>query len=298
MGALTQWYSLARNIYLVFPIIGGISYLTFVYGVGSLDLIVSSFLALQTFLMSLTLYNDYSDYVSGVDRVNEYSSQKPLVQGLMRPYQAKQLSILLLSLAVVLSVYCFVQRPYALVFALLALGVGFFFSSPLINNRYKGLSVVMTFILAGPLLVVGYEYLLFEKLTFASALLGFIFGLHALKYDFCKQVRDIYYSSKAKVHTVSNYVGFEKSKWLYLFLSLMHLSALCLFAFAVEKLELLTLAIVALCFEAYINKLFFGAHSFLSSSIGYCMGLQKLHYTMENCLIVFFFLSPLWLSLL
>ena len=46
LAALTQWYSLARNIYLVFPILGGISYLMFAYGVGSVDLIISSFLGL------------------------------------------------------------------------------------------------------------------------------------------------------------------------------------------------------------------------------------------------------------
>ncbi|MCJ8277958.1 MAG: hypothetical protein MJK18_14040, partial [Bdellovibrionales bacterium] len=175
---------------------------------------------------------------------------------------------------------------------------GFFFSSPLISKRYKGLTVVMTFILAGPLLVLGYEYLLFENLSYPSALLGFIFGLHALKYDFSKQVRDIYYSSKAQVFTFSNFVGFERSKWLYLCLSLVHVMALGLFAYMVGQTQLWSLVIVALAFESYINTLFFGAHSFLSSNISYSMGLQKLHYALENSLVVFFFLSPLWLSIL
>lgn len=297
-GALAQWYSLARNIYLIFPILGGISYLTATYGVGELDLIISSVLGLQTFLMSLTLYNDYSDYINGVDRVNDYSSKKPLIQGLVRPYQAQQLAVVLLGASVLFSLYCFIQRPMTLVFALLALGIGFFFSSPIINKKYKGLSVVMTFILAGPLLVTGYEYLLFEQFSWASVTLGFVFGLHALKYDFCKQVRDIYYSSKAHVYTVSNYVGFERSKWIYTLLSITHLVALSFFAYTVDRLDLYALVVVGICFEAYINHLFIGAHSFLSSNIGYCLGLQKLHYTMENCLLVFFFLSPLWLSLL
>ncbi|NQZ20167.1 MAG: hypothetical protein HRT44_13060 [Bdellovibrionales bacterium] len=156
----------------------------------------------------------------------------------------------------------------------------------------------MTFILAGPLLVLGYEYLLFENLSYPSALLGFIFGLHALKYDFSKQVRDIYYSSKAQVFTFSNFVGFERSKWLYLCLSLVHVMALGLFAYMVGQTQLWSLVIVALAFESYINTLFFGAHSFLSSNISYSMGLQKLHYALENSLVVFFFLSPLWLSIL
>lgn len=297
-GALASWYSLARNIYLIFPIVGGLSYLIATYGLPELSLVLSSFLSLQFFLMSLTLYNDYSDYVNGVDRINEYSSNKPLVQGLMRPFQARQLAIVFLLSSFLLALYCFIQKPETFLFALLALLIGFFLTSTTMSRRFKGLGIFTTFMLAGPLLVLGYEFLLYDQVTLPSGALGFIFGLHALKYDFCKQVRDIFYNSKAKVNTLSTFFGFEKSKFLYSLLSVSHIVALSCFAILVGQKEVFLLVVVALCFELYMNQLIFGAASFLSSNISYCLSLQKLHYAIESSLIVFIFLSPLWLSLL
>lgn len=296
-GALVQWYSLARNIYLVFPIVGGVSFLTAQYGMAPLDLLFTSIFALQFFLMALTLYNDYSDYVNGVDRVNEYSSQKPLIKGLMRPFQARQLAIFFLGCSFVFATYCFVMKPMTLAFAAVALLIGTSLTATGFSHKLKGLSLVGTPLLAGPILVLGYEFLLFGRISLASGLLGLIFGIHALKYEFCKQVRDIFYNSKAQVVTLSTFLGFENSKSVYSLLSLAHVTALVLFAMQVPKPELYLIVVVAICFEAYLNQIFYGAQSFLSSNISDCLSLQKLHYTIENSLLVFIFLSPVWLSL-
>ncbi len=295
--ALSHWYSLARNIYLTFPLVGGLSYLIYAHGMPSLALVLSSFFGLQFFLLALTLYNDYCDYVSGVDRINEYSNQKPLVQGKVRAYQAKQLAIVFLGLSVLFSLYCFLTKPLVLLWAVMALLLGFSLTTTLTNRKFKGVSLVGTFLLGGPLLVLGYEYLLYDQITWASAFLGMAFGYHALKYDFSKQVRDIYFSSKAKLVTLSNYFGFEKSKYLYSLMSVFHLVVLTLFSWQVELKEMTLVVLVALCFEVYINTLFYGATSFLSSHLASCLSLQKLHFTIESCLIVFIFLSPQWISL-
>lgn len=298
LGALRQWYSLARNIYLLFPIVGGVAFICSVHGMPSFPILFSSILSLQFFLMALTLYNDYSDYVNGIDRVNEYSSQKPLIQGLIRPFQARQLAIVFLFLSFLLAIYCFVYQPFSLVFAAIALAIGMTLTSRYVSRQFKGVSIFATFILGGPLLVLGYEFLLFDAMTVASALLGFVFGFHALKYDFCKQVRDIYYNSKAKVQTISTFFGFEKSKILYIVLSIAHVGILTLLAWQLRQKELFLLVVVAICFNAYLVNIFYRAQSFLSSNISECLSLQKLHYTIECSLMVVTFLSPLWLSFL
>ena len=175
--------------------------------------------------------------------------------------------------------------------------MGFAFASRGFNRRHKGFNLFNTFWMTGPLLILGYEFLLYNRLSLASAFLGGVFGYHALKYDFCKQVRDIYYNSRAKITTLSTLLGFERSKFFYSFLSLGHILVLCLFAFAVNQREVLLLLVVSLCFEIFINYRFYKATSFLSSHISESLSLQKLHYIIECCLIVFIFLSPLWLSL-
>jgi len=296
-GALSQWYSLSRNIYLVFPIVGGLSYLAATYGVPDLALFLSSTLCLQFFMLGLTLYNDYSDYVNGIDRINEYSSKKPLVMGLVRPYQARQLAVAFFALSFLTAGYCFFMKPMTLILA----GVVFFFglslSSTFVSRRYKGVSLIATFLMGGPLLILGFEYLFYDRVTVASALLGGVFGYHALKYDFSKQVRDIYYSSKAKVVTLSTLFGFERSKFLYSLMSVFHLGVLGAFAWESGVSEVAMIFVVSLCFEVYINSMFYNAPSFLSSSISTCLSLQKLHFTIESSLFVFLFLSPIWLSL-
>lgn len=296
--ALVHWYSAARNMYLVFPILGGLSFLSFLHGPSSLFLILISLVCLQFFLMAITLYSDYSDYINGIDRVNEHSSQKPLLQGVVRPYQAKQLALSFLLISFAFAMVCFYLRPYTVLFAVLALLLGMSLSSSYMGRHFKGVSIFATFLLAGPLLVLGYEYLLYEEMTLPSILLGGLFGLHALKYDFCKQVRDIYYNSKAKVATLPTFFGFEKSKLVYSFFSIVHIGVLFVFANILSLKEIYLIVIVALCFELYINNLVYSAPSFLSSNISTCMSMQKLHYSLENSLFVFLFLYPLWSSFL
>lgn len=297
LGALVRWYSFARNIYLIFPILGGLAYMVALHGPASPGLVISSFFALQFFLLALTLYNDYSDYVNGVDRINEYSSKKPLLQGWVRPYQARQLAQVFLGFSFFTGVYCFLSKPLTLVLALAAMLIGFSLSATLISKSYKGISLVGTFLLGGPLLVLGYEFLLYDQVTLGAALLGTVFGYHALKYDFSKQVRDIYFSSKARLITLSNYFGFERSKYIYSLMSLCHLSALAAFAWIAGSSEMALVVLVSFSFEVYINTRFYGATSFLSSNILESLNLQKFHYCIEMSLIVFIFLRPQWLSL-
>ncbi len=297
MQALFQWYSLSRNIYLIFPIIGGLSYLLGAYGAPDAMLLVSSLVCLQFFLLGLTLYNDYSDYVSGIDRINEYSSKKPLVLGLVRPYQARQLALVFFAIAFIAAGYCFFVKPMTLLLALLALLLGLSLSATFVSRKFKGVSLIATFLMGGPLLVLGFEYLFYGQMTLASGLLGAVFGYHALKYDFSKQVRDIFYSSRARVVTLSTLFGFERSKILYSLMSFLHLTVLGAFAWQSQRPEVLMILLVSLCFEIYINSLFYGAASFLSSNISYCLSLQKLHFTIESGLLVFISLSGLWLSL-
>ena len=297
LGALKQWFSLSRNIYLTFPVIVGLSFLFYRYGGGAYELILFSFLSLEFFFMALVLYNDYSDYVNGVDRVNEHNFDKPLVHGLIRPYQAYHLSVIFLFFSFLFGSYCFFRKPLIVVLVLWVLFVGFTFTSMAFNRRYKGFNLFNTFWMTGPLLILGYEFLLYDRFSLASALLGGILGYHALKYDFCRQVRDIYYNSKARITTLSTLLGFETSKFVYSFLSLGHILILIFFAFITVQREIVLLIVVSLCFEIYINHRLYKATSFLSSRISDCLSLQKLHYTVESSLFVFIFLSPLWLSL-
>ena len=295
LTALVQWYSLARNIYLVFPIMGGLALLFARYGALQWDLVAASVVCLQLFLMALTLYSDYHDYINGIDRINEHNFKKPLLKGIIRPYQAVQLAGAFLGLSLVLAAYLFWQQPMTLFFAAAAFAISYLFSSSIFGQKFKGYTSLMSFFLAGPLLILGLEYLLFSQLSFVSIVMGLIYGLHALKYDYCKQLRDIFYNSKAQVVTFSTSLGFEKSKYAYSLISLTHLVFVWSLARVIDEPMLYLLLIVGVGFEIYINRLLYGAASFLSANVTQCMDLQKLHFTIENFLLICILLSPLWI---
>ena len=295
LSSLGHWYSLARNIYLFFPIFGGLALFFSQHGFLRWDLAAGAFVSLQFFLLALTLYSDFHDYINGIDRINEHNFKKPLLRGLIRPYQVLDLAKVFLALAIVSSVYLFLHRPMAVMFAGAAFLISYLFSSSVFGQKFKGLTSVMSFLLAGPLLLLGLEYLMFAQLSELSALVGLIFGLHALKYDFCKQLRDVYYHSKARIRTLSTRIGFEKSKAMYSLLSLLHIGLLGVLVERSGNRYLIILALVAFAFEIYINRLLFKAPSFLSANINQCMGLQKLHYSVENLIFMFLCLSSLWI---
>ena len=125
-------------------------------------------------------------------------------------------------------------------------------------------------------------------------LVGFLYGFHAFKYDFTKQMRDLFYNSKAKIKNLSTSIGFEKSKAFYSGLSLFHLAILGVLIVQFQNPQFFVLLILAFLFEIYINRLIFGAASFLSSNMRQAMGLQKLHFCVETFIAIFLFLSPLW----
>ena len=281
-------------MYLTFPILGALALLVARFGPLRWDLVVVAVLSLEFFLMALTLYSDYHDYVNGIDRINEHNLTKPLVLGLMRPFQALQLAKVFLTFSFLSALYLFAQQPLVIVFAGVAFGLTYLFASSVFGQRFKGLSSIMSFFLSGPLLVLGLEFLLFKELSLISGVIGFVFGLHAFKYGYVKQIRDIFYNSKAKIRTLSTTVGFEKSKALYGLFTMIHLASLSLFVILYGKPIFWSLVIVSLSFEFYINRLLHNAASFLSSNVTQCLDLQKLHFTIEIFVMIFLLLQSLW----
>gem|GEM_PF-2174376 len=292
--ALASWYSLSRNIYLIFPFVGGLALMISLNGPANWDLVLIAALSLEAFLMALTLYSDYHDYVNGIDRINEHNFKKPLLKGLIRPFQALFLAKIFLTVSLLVASYLFYVQPLTLAFAGAAFSLTFIFSSSILGKKLKGLTSFLLFFLAGPLLIYGLEFLLYQKISLELIFISFTYGLHAFKYDYCKQLRDIFYNSKAKIVTVSTAFGFERSKLLYSLASFVHLSALVGLVLAVDRPEFLVLAIVTVAFEVYNNRLLYMASSFLSSKVGQCLDLQKLHFFIETSLLVFLSQMPLW----
>jgi len=280
--ALFSWLSLPRQVYFVAPIASTIAFLSF-QGVSlSFRDVGLTICGLVCFVLSLTLYSDYNDYVMGVDRGNENNFNRPLLVGEIRPFQALLLAKVFLGLAVISGLWMAILRPYVMLFAGIAFAISFFVFSGFKNQKMKSLSGLAYFFLSGPLLVLGLQYLFARELSFPFLLLGGLYGLCGLKADFCKNMRDIFFNGQAKVRHLTNRLGFDKAKVFYSFLSMLQFSFWALLLNFVNPSIVFPVLFLTLVFEIYINNLILKAPSFLSSRMTQALEVQRLQILAES----------------
>jgi 1,4-dihydroxy-2-naphthoate octaprenyltransferase len=161
------------------------------------------------------LFNDYTDYVRGVDKDNYYRSQygpQPLVHGLWN----KQQLLTYAAVTGLIALLCggamvWLRGGYTLL--LLGLGVFFvlFYTWPL---KYFALGEISVLLVWGPLMIGGGYYVItgtwswnavIASLPYALGVTGVIFGKHIDKYEI----------DKAKgIHTLPVLLGEKASRYI------------------------------------------------------------------------------------
>ena len=182
------------------------------------------------------LFNDYTDFVKGVDQDNYYRAQygpQPLVHGLMTKRgfltYAAVTGLLALACGAVL-----VAARGSLALMLLGAGAFFvlFYTWPL---KYIALGEVAVLIVWGPLMIGGGYYVIagqwdwnvvIASLPYALGVTGVIFGKHIDKYEMDKA---------RKIHTLPVLLGEKASRytvlvmWVLQYLSVVYLIAIGFF---------------------------------------------------------------------
>jgi len=145
------------------------------------------------------LFNDYTDYVKGVDQDNYYRAQygpQPLVHGLMNKRQLLTYDAVTGLIALAAGAVLVAARGLPALI-LLALGVFFvlFYTWPL---KYWALGEIAVLIVWGPLMIGGGYYVItgvwdwnvvIASLPYALGVTGVIFGKHIDKYALDKERR-------------------------------------------------------------------------------------------------------------
>lgn len=279
--ALFSWLSLPRQVYFFAPLLTLACFLlTSEPGLSVLHLLATVF-GLLCFVISLTLYSDYNDYVMGVDRVNENNFSRPLLVGEIRPYQALLLAKAFLGLALLCALAMAVYRPLTILFSLLAFAISFIVFSGFQNQKMKSQSGWAHFLLSGPLLSLGLQYVFLQKITGEYCLLGCILGLYGYKADFCKNMRDIFFNGQARVLHLTNRLGFDRSKLFYSLLSFLQMGLWSLLLFYFSPQFVVPVLLLVLIFEIYVNNRIYYAPSFLSSRIAQALEIQRLQIIAE-----------------
>ncbi len=243
-GTFRLIWTLMRPWSLVFSL--GPMLVTWLYGWGhgagfDAALVLSALFAVLVFHSGLNVLDDYFDHRGGRDRLNPRGGSRAIQNGWVRARTLRDAGLALLALAAIGGLPVLLAKPgLSFGIALVALVSGLGFSSRLVRLKSRGLGEVTTFLLAGPLLTLGFSWAtsdvvaqpVQESVIWAYALLGCAFGFAAVTYYHLKNIENIMIDSQINARTLAVRLGFDAAKrsvWL-----LAALSAISTLAFGVR----------------------------------------------------------------
>lgn len=235
-------------------------------------------ICLFTFHFAISLFNDYHDYVLGVDRVDETNPRNPLKKGWFRAIDFLNWGWFSLVLCTISFLFLYLGAPHVLWLAIPGMLIGLELALNIFGIKYIGFSELIFFVFLGPLLMLSVEWTLSAKITWAQLNLGIFWGLCAVQYVFLKQLRNIYSDSKAKIHTLAIKLGFDKSKVFYSLLTFAAIAPLWLWIHLTGKSSLYVILVVYILLSIYSVYFVMRSNSFLSSLLAYSQTQLQMRY--------------------
>jgi len=169
-------------------------------------------------------FNDYGDYVMGVDRVGVGTTiYRPnlLVEGALGTRQILVLSFSSAAISIAIGLYiAFNGRPLVIPIGVAGFLLGLLYSIPRVGFKYNALGELAVFLAFGPLMFLGSFYaatgLLDLRALIASAPLGMLITAVLL----ANNIRDIETDSRSGIKTLATTLGLKRSTIAYLTLLL------------------------------------------------------------------------------
>ena len=169
-------------------------------------------------------FNDYGDYVMGVDRVGVGTTiYRPhlLVEGALGTRQILVLSFSSAAISIAIGLYiAFNGRPLVIPIGVAGFLLGLLYSIPRVGFKYNALGELAVFLAFGPLMFLGSFYaatgLLDLRALIASAPLGMLITAVLL----ANNIRDIETDSRSGIKTLATTLGLKRSTIVYLTLLL------------------------------------------------------------------------------
>ncbi|MFO7623752.1 MAG: prenyltransferase [Anaerolineales bacterium] len=217
LDVISKWLISTRAAVLIMTFISGAIAGILAFRDGHFNLWYFLLLEIGLVLSHATnnLFNDYTDYIKGVDQDNYYRSQygpQPLVHGLMNKRQILTYALVtgLSALAAGL-VLVMIHGTLALVLLLAGIFFVLFYTFPL---KYIALGEIAVLIVWGPLMIGGGYFVItgnwdwnvvLASLPYALGVTTVIFGKHVDKYDVDKAKR---------IHTLPVLLGEKASRFV------------------------------------------------------------------------------------
>lgn len=176
---------------------------------------IYSFFAVLSLMAAANLRNDWSDHLSGLDRIHPQSHSHSIQMGWVTGRQVYLWSFFYLGLGILLGLRAVLLYPEILfivgILGLLGLVGLTSFKSGL---KYRSWSEAIAFLLLGPFFTLGFQISMGNQFDLEAILIGAVTGWMSVYYLHLKNFQHLIVNDQAKFKNTVSRLGFEKSKKL------------------------------------------------------------------------------------
>jgi len=215
------------------------------------DVLAASLVGVALLHAAGNLFNDYFDFLSGVDRKVDGDEGRPgrlLVRGELKPKDVAAEALVCLLAGLAVGMYLLWRCGLGLLwFGLVAAAGLYAYTGPPLKLKYRTLGEVVIFVVFGPTLMAGAGYAQTGRLDWRLVLVGSAVGLATTAILVGNNIRDRQEDRSAKIRTLAHIGAGDLARALYLLLvtgSVIALAALAL-AGVLPRVVLLAPAMLA-----------------------------------------------------
>ncbi len=158
--------------------------------------------------------NEIYDVRNGVDSITSPRASQALLKGRIKEKNAFRLAFVCFSLAIIFGLYLVVQRGWGIaVIGIIGMILGYGYTAPPLQYKYKALGIPMVFLVFGPLMTMGAYYAITGKFGWVALAASLPLGLLVAAVAHGNEWRDIADDARYGIGTYSTKVG---RKWAHL----------------------------------------------------------------------------------
>ncbi|MDO9567360.1 MAG: prenyltransferase [Candidatus Desulfaltia sp.] len=182
------------------------------------------------------LFNDYYDFLSGVDTLDVSTAQyrpHPLVAGILKPKEVLIEASCFFIFAGIIGIFLAATRGWMiLAIALIGAFAALFYTAPPFKYKYKGLGEISVFLMWGPLMVEGACFVQKQALSMDAFWISLPLGALVALVLLADNIRDTVNDKEKGIKTLPIIVANpQKSIWLYVILVIFTYLSVILMAF-------------------------------------------------------------------
>ncbi len=188
--------------------------------------------------------NDYFDYKNGVDRPDTLGSSGLLVKKVISLKEIMIISLVMFSTGIALGFLLVSYTGFNLLwFGLIGIIGGYFYTAKPLNLKYRGFGLPLVFLLMGPFMVMGAEYVQARRLSLSGLIVSIPIGIATVLILLANEIRDTQDDRKVGLKSLPILIGDLAGTRLYLFLVLLQylMTAILIFTNVLSRLSWLSL---------------------------------------------------------